>query len=490
MTRNDSSSSYSSSDRYSSSYNNSSSPPPSPLPTLSLAQKVGVGALVVSGCAVGFIATRYHIAKPHQYLVKTGLGIKQLSISKTTVRWPLQLVNHVDMRPSNYNFRLHNMSKEKVEFSLPINFTIGPMDPLENALGFEYYARRMTDMNEETLSQTILGIVEGETRGLTSVLTVEEMFSAKDRFKDDVVSKIQAHLEPLGLKVYNANIKEMGDYDANNKYFEYRKQRAIESANYDAQISVSEARKTGEIGVKERQRDTAIAVASLNMETKLVENERQQKVLWSESELAQQKASAHQAAEMKRIEAEMKTQQFEQEMFKELEKKRQEREMETLRATDLTKTHLLAEQKTRQAEADAVVIKTLAEAEAHATCVKAEAQLEQEKKRAEGIQIVLNAHANGLQKLTDGQADGDLVKFYLGLKDHLFQDIAKTQADAFKDMKPNFQIWSTGPQAGSTDPSEVITRTLQNMAPLFSGLTNQSGMKIPFFTGNTKHDSM
>lgn len=481
MTKNDSSSNYSSNDRYSSSYNNSSFPPPSPLPTLSLTQKVGLGVLVGAGCAVGFVVTRYHIANPHQYLVKTGVGIKQLSISKTTVRWPLQLVNYVDLRPSNYNFRLHNMSKEKVEFSLPINFTIGPMDPLENAPGFECYAKRMTNMNEETLSQTILGIVEGETRGLTSVLTVEEMFCAKDRFRDDVVSKIQAHLEPLGLKVYNANIKEMGDYDANNKYFEYRKQRAIETENFSAQISVAEARKTGEIGVKEKQRDTAIAVASLNMETKLVENERQQKILWSESELAQQKAVAHQAAEMKRIESEMKTKQFEQEQFTELEKKRQEREMETLRASDLTKTKLDAEQRTRKAEADAAVIKMLAEAEAHAMCVKAEAQLEQEKKRAEGIQIVLGAHANGLQKLTDNQPDGDLVKFYLGLKDHLFQDIARTQADAFKDMKPNFQIWSTGPQASSTDPSEVITRTLQNMAPLFSGLSNQSGMKIPFF---------
>lgn len=427
---------------------------------------------VLLGSAVGvatFVVSRFHVAKAHEYLVRTGLGITNINICKKAVRWPLQVVEHIDLRPQNYTFRLHNMSKEKVEFLLPINFTIGPVDPLENGSGFERYARRMHNMSEETLSQTILGIIEGESRGLTSVLTIEEMFTAKDRFKEEVVKKIQDHLEVLGLCVYNANIKEMSDYDAKNKYFEYRKQRAIETANYEAQISVSEARKTGEIGVQERQRDTAIALATLNMETKVIENERQQKILWSESQLAQEKASAHQAAEMKRIETETQTHQFEQERLKALEQKRQEREMETLRANDLTKSRLTAEQKVLLAEADAQVIRVIAEAE-----------LEKEQKRAAGIQVVLKAHAAGLAELTQTQHnDPELVKFYLGLKDHLFQDIAKTQAEAFQGLKPNFQIWTTGPDAGTSNPSQVITRTLQNLAPLFSGLSQQCGVKMP-----------
>lgn len=223
------------------------------------------------------------------------------------------------------------------------------------------------------------------------------------------------------------------------------------------------------------------------MDTKLAENEREQKVRWSESELAQQSAEAHRAAEMKRIEADVKTKQYEQELMTLAEKKRQEREIETLRATELTRTNLEAEQQIRKAEANASVIKTIAEAEASAVRMKADAELEKEKKRAEGIKIVLDAQADGLSTFTAKQQDPELVKFYLGLKDKLYTDIARTQADAFKDLKPQFHIWSTGPNANKDDPSAVITKTLQNMAPLFSGL-QQSGIKIPFLTPVAEND--
>lgn len=434
------------------------------------------------------VSKRYHIAKPHQYLVKTGLCINDLKLCKTTIRWPLQEVSYVDLRPSNYNFNLHNMSKEKVEFKLPINFTIGPMNPLEDKQGFENYVKCLNEMDGETLSKTILGIVEGETRGLTSILTIEEMFNAKEKFKDDVVVKIQEHLRDLGLKVYNANIREMGDYDPDNQYFEYRKQKAIQSANYEAKVEVSEAKKQGEIGMKEREKDTVIAVATLNMETKLAENEREKQIIWSQSTLEQEKSHAKMVAEMKRLDTEIKTKQYEQELLIESEKKRKEREIVTLRATEWTKTNLQSEQKTRQAEADAQVIKMMAEAEADAIKIRADATLQQEVKRAEAIKCIMEAHANGLKCMTDTQQDSELVKYYLGLKENLYLNIAKTQAEAFQGLKPKFHIWSTGTNANKEDPSSVITKTLQNMAPLFSGL-QQSGIHIPYLTSPSSSSS-
>jgi len=154
-----------------------------------------------SGGIAAFGLTRYKVASPHQYLIKTGIGIRDMQVSKNAILWPLQKLSIVDMRPHNYNFELHNMSREKVEFRLPINFTIGPIDPIENPSGFLCFGRRMNEMEPETVNKTILGVVEGETRGLTSVLTIEEMFNAKDRFRNEVVEKIQCHLEPLGLKI-------------------------------------------------------------------------------------------------------------------------------------------------------------------------------------------------------------------------------------------------------------------------------------------------
>ena len=179
------------------------------------------------------------------------------------------------MHPATYQFNLHNMSREKVEFNLPVVFTISPAHPLEDLEGFKRYSQMMHDLPPEDIENIVRGVVEGETRGLTANLTVEEMFNSKEKFKSEVVNKIQTDLQKLGLRVLNANIKEMSDYDEHNKYFTYRKQRAIESANYDAQVEVAEARKMGEIGLKQREKDTRVTVPQLDTQATVAENERE-----------------------------------------------------------------------------------------------------------------------------------------------------------------------------------------------------------------------
>lgn len=66
------------------------------------------------------------------------------------------------------------MSSEKVEFKLPVVFTIGPIDLQKDMDAFMRYARLVSEMGNEDIRRLIAGIVEGETRGLTAKLTVEE----------------------------------------------------------------------------------------------------------------------------------------------------------------------------------------------------------------------------------------------------------------------------------------------------------------------------
>lgn len=180
------------------------------------------------------------------------------------------------MHPSTYNFNLHNMSREKVEFNLPVVFTISPANPLEDEEGFKRYAQMLHDLEPREVENIVRGVVEGEARGLTAIMTVEEMFNSKEKFKSQVVNKIEVDLKKLGLRILNANIKEMSDYDEHNKYFAYRKQRAIESANYEAQVEVAEAKKHGEIELKHREKDTRVNCARLDTEATVAENEREQ----------------------------------------------------------------------------------------------------------------------------------------------------------------------------------------------------------------------
>jgi flotillin len=440
-----------------------------------------IAAGVAGGIALGaltFIGLRFRVCKPNQYLVRTGLGIKHMAVSRKAIQWPFQKASFMDMNPRTYSFDLHNMSKGKVEFKLPVVFTIGPRDPQKDLAAFERYAQTLNDMDVDEVHRTIQGVIEGETRALTAALDVEEMFNAKDRFREEVVSKIQLDLDKMGLEIYNANIKEMGDYDERNKYFEYRKQRAIESANYEAQVDVAEAKKMGEIGMKERERDTRVSVAKMDMETKLAENERNQSVAVSNAKLAEVEAQARLTKELANIHTNNESQRQNEVFQQEVERQRAQRQLEKLRADALMQTKVLAEQKVVEAEGTAKAIRTVAEA-----------NLYRQEQEAMGVKAMLEAHSVGLQRLLESAQDNpDMAKFYLGLKEHLFQDIAAEQAKAFKDMKPQISVWHTGQQMDTTgNPMEVLTRGLQSMAPIVDGLQKHTGLNVPFWMpGNGK----
>ena len=86
----------------------------------------------VIGGAIVFGSFRYKVSNPNQYLVRTGLGIKDIKISKQGFQWPFQKYKFISMEPHNYTFNLSSMSLEKLEFVLPGVFTIGPKDNIES----------------------------------------------------------------------------------------------------------------------------------------------------------------------------------------------------------------------------------------------------------------------------------------------------------------------------------------------------------------------
>lgn len=357
-----------------------------------------------------------------------------------------------------------------MEFSLPVVFTIGPTDPKEDYQLFVNYARTVQDMPFESLYETVQGIVEGEARSLTSTLTVEEMFNARDRFKEAVFNQIQSDLNKLGLKIFNANIREMQDYDDQNKYFVYRRQRAIEMANNEARVQVAEAEKCGEIGVKERERDTRVSVSAMDTTAQIEENLRLQEVVQSEAALSEVRSASMLREQLAKIEAENAAQKREEVLRKEVELARAASEMEALRAKELTRTILESEQRITEAEAEARAIEMIAVA-----------NLTARQKEAEGIKAVLQGQAGGLAELLSACSDPDVLKFYLGMDNGLFEALAKEQAAALQGLQPKINIWRTGSGGGDDNPISPIVRALQSLAPVADGLASQSDASIPFW---------
>lgn len=440
------------------------------------------GMLVVGVGAVGagvFLALRYRVANPNEFIAKTGLGIRGIDLSKKTMQWPFQTAIKYDVNPFPHNFDLRCMSKEMIEMRLPIAFTLQPIIPTSDVSGAQNYARRMLGISQSDAEATISNVLEGTTRTLSGQLTIDKLFNERDAFRDDVVAGVQAELNEIGLEIVSANIQEMGDYDEHNKYFEYRKKRATETANHQARVDVAEAKMTGEIGVAEREGKTRIQTAAIERDATIAENERNQSIAKSDAELQVIQAEADRNSNKARVEAEILVDMRRAEMEKELEQKRCEREIESERANKLAPTivnkekietdaqaYLYKEQ--RNADAKAYNVEKTAEARLVEAQREAEATIARNTAEAKGILAIKEAEAEGLRLILDAsQENPTLTQFYLGLNRDLPQKVVEEQAKALQGLNPNVNIWNTG---GSADGNPV-TDTFGDMASkLVAGL--------------------
>lgn len=77
---------------------------------------------------------------------------------------------------------------------------------------------------------------------------MEEIFKERQIFKNKVIENVQTELNQFGLRIYNANVKELQD-TAGSEYFKFLSRKAHEGASNQAKVDVANACMMGEIGV-------------------------------------------------------------------------------------------------------------------------------------------------------------------------------------------------------------------------------------------------
>lgn len=389
----------------------------------------------------------YFPGEPNKYLIRTGFGIKDIKISKKGFILPIiQSSNVVKMHPQNYEFKLHAMSCEKIPFILPGFFTIGPKNDNDSLIK---YARAMVHAD---INQIILGIIEGETRTLSSQMTMEQIFNDRQIFKDTIIKGVQEELDQFGLQIFNANIKELLDSEE-SKYFYNMMQQKASSVENQAKIAVSEANKQGNIGQKEREAMTRREVALLEAHAIQTENEANQSIQISNRELAVISAENQQKSNIAQIESTSNSSIREYELQQLIEQKRFDSEIIRSKADTLPDTIV---------EADAIKI-------------KADAHLYAEQQKALGILSVYEAQSNGVTQLRLS-FDNDLQKMiqYLMLNNHLYEKIAEENAKALQGLQPKITMFTNG---SPTDQMNPVQDLLKMSTPvILSYLDKQMGL--------------
>ncbi|KAL3421503.1 SPFH domain/Band 7 family protein [Phlyctema vagabunda] len=454
------------------------------------------------------------------------------------------------------------MTKEKLQFLLPVVFTVGPEvhpsgnggkkvaeaairedpeDPLVKyamLLADKGHGQSQSPSGANHIESLVKGVIEGETRVIVSAMTMEEIFTEREQFKFRVSKNIETELKQFGLKIYNANVKELGDAPGST-YFASQAKKAHEGASNQADVDVAEAQRMGKVGTAQRRGQQERDIAKINAETAVAKTIRDSERAKAESEFATAKTGFDRDVNIAQIEATRRTEERDEELRKAVEVRRAQTELERLRASDVVKATILRESKQqaadaknyeaqaqsnaefyseqkaadahayktqiltdtsfyteqknadwnaykeqKAAEAAAFRVTTAAEANFLAASKEAEAQLVRQEKEAAGLTAMATAYGH-LAQAFGGPAG---LMQYMMIEKGVYQSLARANADAVRGLNPKMTIWNTGAQAGSGSESSTssgqggidsIRNLYQMLPPLMSTIHDQTGMSLP-----------
>jgi flotillin len=474
----------------------------------------------------------YRISAPDEYLAITGMGIKTVKITKAAWVMPFQRCKRFSARPHDYAMDLQAMTKEKLQFRLPVVFTVGPdvNQRGANAQGsaghdeaadeamhtredrgdaLVKYAMLLADSGEKSsdgqsahVESIIKGIIEGETRVLVSSMTMEEIFTEREVFKKRIFRNIQGELQQFGLCIYNANVKELKDAP-NSVYFESLSRKAHEGATNQARIDVADAQLLGNVGEAQRKGQQDREIAKINAETAVQKTERDIERSTAESKLQTRQAALTRDVNIAKVQAQRALESQDEELKREVEVKRAAAEMERLRARDVVKATIAKESQQQAADAGAYEVeadaraqreaqksktdastyqtRTEAEAERYAAEQAAEAAVKSRLREAEGMAAMADAYA----KMSTAFGGPAGLLQYLMIEKGTYVELAKANAQAVQGLQPKISVWNTGAGGNTTgaggqcDEAEVMRNVYQMLPPLMTTINEQTGITLP-----------
>jgi flotillin len=316
------------------------------------------------------------------------------------------------------------MTIEKLQFSLPAVFTIGPADSQE---ALEKYAVLLTGESDgrppaaaskgavtvaagrNHVQEIVKGIIEGETRSIVSNMTMEELFRERRVFKDKVIQQVQSELDQFGLCIYNANVKELQDTPG-SEYFAFLSRKAHEGALNQAKVDVADARMRGEVGEAEKQGKTKQEVAKIHAATAVLETERKAEKAAADAKLINKEIQIGNDLNIARINAKREAEKRDAELNIDVEKKKALMELERLRATKVVQAKIEKESSQQKADAELYAQEKAAEGKKFSEQADAEAAAFRRLRDAEADYAAKEREAEANFLVTKRQAEAEYFR--------------------------------------------------------------------------------
>lgn len=483
-------------------------------------------ALIVLFVAI-FVARQFRRCPSNQVLVVYGRvgggkAARCLHGGGTLVVPLVQDYAYLSLEPMVIDIPLEGaLSLTNIRVNVPSTFTVGiATDPvlMNNA------AERLLNLSVSQIREQAQDIILGQLRLVIATLTIEEINKDREKFMTLINENVGQEINKIGLDLINVNVRDITDESG---YIEAIGKRAAAeainrakvevaqqerdgavgqaTATREQEVSVSLQRASAEQGRKEAERQQRMAVAKLEAETVAAEatanRDREVSVAQRLAETVAQKKLAEQEQRIRTAEAEATAVTGENqsrariaqtsaelgEIEAEAKRRREvagakameavlvaQREQEIAR---LTKEEIAPQ----EIEKRRIEIAAAAEGEKRRIEAKAaaDATLAQYMAEAEGTRLVLEAKAQGYQRLIEACGKDPAVGPTLLLIEQLPKLVAE-QVKAISAVKiDKITVWDTGTGADGRNATTDFLSGLVNSLPRLHELARQAGIELP-----------
>lgn len=422
------------------------------------------------------------------------------------------------------------LSLNNIRVNVPATFTVGVSTDgviMQNA------AERLLNLPIQVIREQAQDIILGQLRLVIATMSIEEINKDREKFMNLINKNVAEEINKIGLELINVNIRDITDESG---YIQAIGKRAAADAINRAKVEVAEAERDGAMGeaaaVKDKevsvagarasaaegqknaeqkqrvaiaaleaqavqgeaqsQRDREITLAQRTAETMVAqkqaqqeqrirvaeaeaqavlgENSAKQRMAESQASLAEVQATARQRSEVAAAKAAQAilTAQREQEMARLTKEELAPQEIEKQRIEVAAEAEAEKRRREAKGEADAILAKYAAE--------------------AKGVQMVMEAKAEGYRKLIEAAGKDPAVGPTLLLIEQL-PKLVEAQVKAVQGLKiDKITVWDQGSGSGASGRNATadFVSGLVGSLPRLHELAAQAGIELPPALGKLK----
>lgn len=470
-----------------------------------------------------FFVSRYKRCPSDKILViygRTGAGSANCIHGGAAFIWPvIQDYKFLDLKPMSIDVNLQDaLSKQNIRVSVPAQFTVA-ISNQPNLM--KAAAERLLGMDPGSIRNLAHDIIMGQMRLVIANMDIEELNSDRDKFVSSVYEHVGHELHKIGLDLINVNVTDIHD---ESNYIRALGQEAAAKAINEAKVKVALEERTGAIGQAQASKEKRTRVAEENSLAEVGEKKAEAEAIrgknladidisnsdsekrsriaeanslaeigeknatassikgknladieiaTSDAERRQRVAESNMNAEVTEKTAIAKAHEAAYVAQKTAEEARGMKELAARRADEIVLATIAKEKAILDAEAEAARITKVAQGQADAILAKYLAE-------AQGIEKVMNAQAEGFNKLIVASGGNPQAAIGMLMVDKV-ENIANIQASAIKNIKFDKVTVFDG---GSGDSTAGFVSNLFKAVPALDEFMNQSGLSLPSYLAN------